>query len=284
MNDEQLLRYSRQIMLPEIDAAGQERLAAAHVLIVGLGGLGSAASMYLTAGGVGRLTLADFDKVDLSNLQRQILHGAADIGRRKTESARDRLLALNPEVQLQLVDQVMDEDSLTRYVQAADVVVDACDNFRTRFAVNAACVALRKPLVSAAAIRFEAQISVFDPRDPAAPCYRCLYGTGAEVEETCTANGVIAPLLGMVGSVQAMEAMKIIIGIGTSLKGRLLLLDALTMEWHSARLPKDPACPVCGTAAHAIVPAPESERAPAARPGPVPDGTPPTSSTRSTDR
>lgn len=251
MNDDQLLRYSRQIMLPEIDAAGQERLAAAHVLLVGLGGLGSAAGLYLAAGGVGRLTLADFDKVDLSNLQRQILHGAADIGRMKTESARDRLLALNPEVRLHLVDQVMDADSLGRHVRGADVVVDASDNFRTRFAVNAACVAARRPLVSAAAIRFEAQISVFDARDPAAPCYRCLYGAGAEVEETCTANGVIAPLLGIAGSVQAMEAMKLIMGIGTTLKGRLLLLDALTMEWHSAKLPKDPGCPVCGTPAAA---------------------------------
>lgn len=251
MNDEQLLRYSRQIMLPEIDAAGQERLAAASVLVVGLGGLGSAASLYLAAGGVGRLVLADFDQVDLSNLQRQILHGSADIGRMKTDSARDRLLALNPEVKLELVPQVMDDSSLARHVQVADLVVDACDNFRTRFAVNAACVAARKPLVSAAAIRFEAQISVFDARDPGAPCYRCLYGAGAEVEETCTANGVIAPLLGIVGSVQALEAMKIIMGIGTSLKGRLLLLDALTMEWHGARLPKDPHCPVCGDRAHA---------------------------------
>lgn len=248
MNDEQLLRYSRQIMLPEIDAAGQERLAAAHVLVIGLGGLGSAASLYLAAGGVGHLVLADFDTVDLSNLQRQILHGSADIGRPKTESARDRLLALNPDVQLDLLAQVMDESTLARHVQAADVVVDASDNFRTRFAVNAACVAARRPLVSAAAIRFEAQVSVFDARDALAPCYRCLYGAGAEVEETCTANGVIAPLLGIIGSVQAMEAMKVIMGIGTTLKGRLLLFDALAMEWHSARLPKDPACPVCGTA------------------------------------
>lgn len=248
MNDAQLLRYSRQIMLPEIDAAGQERLAAAQVLVIGLGGLGSAAAIYLAAGGVGRLTLADFDKVDLSNLQRQILHGNADIGRPKTESARDRLLALNPEVALELLPQAMDETTLARHVQAADVIVDASDNFRTRFAVNDACVAARRPLVSAAAIRFEAQISVFDARDPLAPCYRCLYGSGAEVEETCTANGVIAPLLGIVGSVQALEAMKVIMGIGTTLKGRLLLFDALAMEWHDAKLPKDPACPVCAAA------------------------------------
>ncbi len=246
MNDDQLLRYSRQIMLPEIDAAGQQRLAEARVLVVGLGGLGSAASIYLAAGGVGHLTLADFDRVDLSNLQRQILHGTADIGRPKTESARDHLQALNPEVQLTLLDTPMNEDNLAAQVAQCDVVVDASDNFRTRFAINAACVRARKPLVSAAAIRFEAQISVFDARDPASPCYRGLYGAGAEVEETCTANGVIAPLLGIAGSVQALEAMKIIMGIGKTLSGRLLLLDVLSMEWHSAKLPKDPGCPVCG--------------------------------------
>jgi len=248
MNDEQLLRYSRQIMLPEIDAAGQERLAEARVLVVGLGGLGSAASIYLAAGGVGHLLLADFDRVELSNLQRQVLHRTCDIGRPKTESARDHLLALNPEVKVTLVDRAMDEDNLAAQVAQTDVVVDASDNFRTRFAINAACVRARKPLVSAAAIRFEAQISVFDARDPGSPCYRCLYGAGAEVEETCTANGVIAPLLGIAGSVQALEAMKIIMQIGTTLSGRLLLLDGLSMEWHSARLPKDPACPVCGAA------------------------------------
>jgi adenylyltransferase/sulfurtransferase len=251
MDDERLLRYSRQIMLPEIDAAGQERLAAARVLVVGLGGLGSAASIYLAAAGTGHLVLADFDRVDLSNLQRQILHRTADIGRAKTDSAREHLLALNPHVEVTPVAQVMDEATLARHVAAADVIVDACDNFRTRFAINAAAAHARKPVVSAAAIRFEAQISVFDHRDPAAPCYRCLYGSGAEVEETCTANGVIAPLLGIAGSVQALEAMKIIIGIGTTLKGRLLLFDALAMEWHAARLPKDPACPVCGGAAYA---------------------------------
>jgi adenylyltransferase/sulfurtransferase len=247
MNDEQLLRYSRQIMLPEIDAAGQQRLADGHALVIGLGGLGSAASIYLAAGGVGKLTLVDFDRVDLSNLQRQILHRTADIGRPKTESAREHLSALNPEVSLTLVGRAMDEDNLAEYVAGADVVVDASDNFRTRFAVNGACVRARRPLVSAAAIRFEAQITVFDARKPESPCYRCLYGAGAEVDETCTANGVIAPLLGIAGSVQALEAMKILMNVGTTLAGRLLLLDVLTMEWHSARLPKDPHCPVCGT-------------------------------------
>ena len=245
MKDEQLLRYSRQMMLPEIDAKGQLRLSEAHVLLIGLGGLGSAASIYLAAAGVGRLTLADFDKVDISNLQRQILHSTPDIGRFKTESARDRLSALNPEVELALLNGVMEGADLQKAVAAADVVVDASDNFRTRFAVNEACVRARKPLVSGAAIRFEAQVSVFDARDPAAPCYRCLYGDEAVADETCAANGVIAPLLGIVGSIQALEAMKLIMDIGRNLKGRLLLLDVLTMEWHWAMLEKDPDCPVC---------------------------------------
>ncbi|MGH8632252.1 MAG: HesA/MoeB/ThiF family protein [Burkholderiales bacterium] len=248
MNDEQLLRYSRQIMLPEIDAEGQIRLSRAHVLIIGLGGLGSAASIYLTAAGVGRLTLVDFDKVDLSNLQRQILHGTRDIGRPKTESARDRLQALNPDVRLVLIDHALEGAALAAAVAQADVVVDASDNFRTRFAINQACVEARRPLVSGAAIRFEAQLSVFDPADPESPCYRCLYADDAAAEETCTANGVIAPLLGIIGSIQAVEAMKLIMGIGTGLQGRLLLLDALRMEWHVAKLRKDPDCPVCNRA------------------------------------
>ena len=251
MNDEQLLRYSRQIMLPEIDARGQLRLAEATVLIVGLGGLGSAASIYLAAGGVGHLVLVDFDKVDLSNLQRQILHQTRDIGRLKVESARDHLLALNPDVKLSLINHALEPDELQQQVAAADVVLDASDNFQTRFALNAACVRNKTPLVSGAAIRFEAQLSVFDLRSNESPCYRCLYGDSARIDETCTANGVVAPLLGIAGSIQAMEAMKLIMGIGRTLTGKLLLFDALTMEWHSARLPKDPACPVCGPANNA---------------------------------
>jgi adenylyltransferase/sulfurtransferase len=245
MNDQQLLRYSRQIMLPEIDAAGQEKLAAATVFVVGLGGLGSPIATYLAAAGVGHLVLNDFDRVDLSNLQRQILHTTPDIGRLKTESARDRLLALNPDVRLTLIERVLEDDELVRQAAAADVVVDGSDNFRTRFAVNAACVRARKPLVSGAAIRFEAQVAVFDVRDPASPCYRCLYGADAAVEETCTANGVMAPLLGIIGSVQAAEAMKIVMGIGRTLLGELLLFDVLNMEWHRARIARDPECAVC---------------------------------------
>jgi len=246
MHDDNLLRYSRQIMLPEIDAEGQMKLADATVLIIGLGGLGSAASIYLAAAGVGRLILVDFDKVDLSNLQRQILHTTANIGRLKTESARDHLLQLNPNVKLELTDRELEARELEERVGRAGVVVDATDNFRSRFALNEACVHNRTPLVSAAAIRFEAQISVFDPRVPDSPCYRCLYGENSGVEETCAANGVLAPLLGIMGSIQAAEAMKLIMGIGKPLIGELLLLDILSMEWHRARLPKDPACPVCG--------------------------------------
>ena len=245
LSDKELLRYSRQMMLPEIDAGGQQKLANARVLIIGLGGLGSSASMYLAAGGVGHLVLVDFDKVDLSNLQRQIVHSTADIGRLKVDSARETLTALNPEITITAIDYGLEEQELREETSAANVVIDASDNFNTRFAINNACVKTKTPLVSAAAIRFEAQISVFNPASPDSPCYRCLYGKDAEVDQTCTANGVIAPLLGIMGSMQALEAMKLIMGIGNTLAGRLLLFDALTMEWHSAKLTRDPACPVC---------------------------------------
>lgn len=245
MNDEQLLRYSRQMMLPEIDAAGQEKLGAARVLIIGLGGLGSPASMYLASAGTGHLVLVDFDKVDLSNLQRQIVHSTPDLDRPKTDSARERLQDLNPEIMIETIDHVLDEAELLKQAELADVIVDASDNFNTRFAINNASVKTKTPLVSGAAIRFEGQVSVFDPRDEKSPCYRCLYSDDAAVQETCTANGVIAPLLGIIGSIQANETMKLIMGIGETLQGRLLLLDALYMEWNQALLKKDPGCPVC---------------------------------------
>jgi len=250
MRDEQLLRYSRQIMLPEIDAEGQSRLAAATVMIVGLGGLGSAASIYLAAAGVGHLVLIDFDTVDLSNLQRQIVHTTADIGKPKVESASVRLLALNPDLKLTLINRLLNESEFAALMQNADVVIDATDNFDTRFALNRTSVQTRTPLVSAAAIRFEAQISVFDPRQTDSPCYRCLYAEDNQVDATCTANGVMAPLLGIVGSIQASEAMKLIMDIGSTLRGKLMLLDILNMEWHQARLAKDPDCPACSTIQH----------------------------------
>lgn len=246
MTNDQLLRYSRQMMLPEIDAAGQERLAAARVLIIGMGGLGSAAGIYLAAAGVGQLVIVDDDEVDLSNLQRQILYVTADIGRPKVEAARERLVAMNPDVGIEAIASRLESAALQEQVRQATVVVDCCDNFQTRFAINRACQETRTPLVSAAAIRFEAQISVFVPDDPDCPCYRCLYTDESAVAETCTANGVIAPLLGIMGSMQALEAMKLIMHLGQSLQGRLLLFDAMRMEWHTAKLPKDPDCPVCG--------------------------------------
>lgn len=232
-------------MLPEIDAEGQQRLLDSRVLIIGLGGLGSSSSVYLAAAGVGHLVLVDFDEVDISNLQRQIVHATNDIGRLKVDSAKEHLLELNPEIQITTIDHKIEDTALEEQVKSATVVVDCSDNFQTRFTINEVCVRLKIPLVSGAAIRFEAQVSVFNSNHQDSPCYRCLYDTEAEVEQTCTANGVISPLLGIVGSIQACETMKIIMDIGETLEGKLLLLDVLHMEWHTAKLNKDPACPVC---------------------------------------
>lgn len=245
MNDLQLLRYSRQIMLPEIEIEGQQRLLNARCLIIGLGGLGSPASMYLAAAGVGTLVLSDFDSVDLSNLQRQIIHSTLDIDKPKVESARARLSALNPDSAIEIYDRQLNSDELAFEVSRADVVLDCSDNFQTRFAVNRACVTSRKPLVSGATIRFEGQISVFDLRDASSPCYNCLYAESAELSESCIRNGVIAPLTGIIGSIQALEAIKLVSRAGKPLAGRLLLLDALTMEWNTIKLPKNPGCPTC---------------------------------------
>ena len=245
MNDDLLLRYSRQIMLPEIDAAGQERLNDSRVLIVGLGGLGSPVSIYLASAGVGQLILVDFDKVDISNLQRQIVHTTADIDRPKIESAKEHLLALNPEISIECIDHTLEENELLKEAEKADVIIDASDNFKTRFELNAASVKTKTPLVSGAAIRFEGQVTVFNPIDETSPCYRCLYSEDVATQETCTANGVIAPLLGIIGSIQANETLKLLMGIGETLQGKLLLLDVLHMDWNQAILKKDPACPVC---------------------------------------
>jgi adenylyltransferase/sulfurtransferase len=248
MDDQQLLRYSRQIMLPEVDVDGQDKLLAARVLIIGLGGLGSPVALYLAAAGVGRLVLSDFDEVDLSNLQRQVIHRQADIGRPKVESARDNIVALNPEVEVIALNQRLEGDELLQQVAQADVVVDCCDNFATRFAINSACVQQRTPLVSGAAIRLEGQVSVFDSRDPDSPCYRCLFPDGGDdAAQTCANSGVIAPLVGMIGSTQALETLKLLTGFGTSLVGRLLLLDAKHLQWRSLNLGRDPDCPECGS-------------------------------------
>lgn len=242
MNDEQLLRYSRQIMLSGVDVGGQQKLLDSRVLIIGAGGLGSPVAMYLAAAGVGQLALVDFDEVDLSNLQRQILHGSHDLGRPKVDSASDTLAVLNPEVEVSAVNAKLEGEALLAEVAKADVVVDASDNFTTRFAVNDACVAARKPLVSGAAIRMEGQVSVFHNERPGSPCYRCLYRDEGELSQTCSENGVLAPVVGIIGTIQATEVLKVLLGIGDTLDGRLLLLDAHAMEWRSMKLRKDPAC------------------------------------------
>lgn len=245
MDDNQLLRYSRQIMLPQFDVAGQQRLLDSHALIIGMGGLGSPVAIYLAAAGVGRLTLVDFDKVDLTNLQRQIVHTTADIGRLKVDSAKASLLALNPEITVETIDHRLEGDELLAAVAAADMVVDASDNFATRFLINDACVAVRKPLVSGAAIRMEGQVAVFHNEQDDSPCYRCLYRDEGELAQTCSENGVLAPVVGVIGSIQATETIKLLSGMGETLGGRLLVWDAMTMEWRTLKLKKDPACPVC---------------------------------------
>ncbi|TMI09279.1 MAG: molybdopterin-synthase adenylyltransferase MoeB [Betaproteobacteria bacterium] len=249
MDDTQLLRYSRHILLSELGVDAQQRFGESHALIVGIGGLGNPVAQFLAAAGVGTLTLIDADRVDLTNLQRQILFDTGAVGRPKVEAAAARIAAVNPEVRVvQLADRV-GLAALAPLAAAADVVVDCTDNFATRHAVNRACVAAKKPLVSGAAIRFDGQIAVFDARDPANPCYHCLFGEGDEFEETrCATMGVFAPLVGIVGATQAAEALKLLAPAGRSLAGRLLLIDALTMEWRELTVVKDPACPVCGMA------------------------------------
>jgi len=246
MDDAQLLRYSRHILLAELGTAAQDRFARAHALIIGMGGLGAPAGQFLAAAGVGTLTLCDADRVDLTNLQRQMLYATADIGQLKVDAAARRLSAVNPEISIRRIPARVDGAALLPLVEAADVVLDCSDNFATRHAVNAACVRAGKPLVSGAAIRFDGQIAVFDVAAPASPCYHCLFGEGQELEETrCATMGVFAPLVGIVGAMQAAEALKLIAQVGTSLAGRLLLVDGLTMQWRELRVPRDPACPVC---------------------------------------
>lgn len=246
MNDEQLLRYSRQILLPQFGTEGQQKLLDAHVLIIGLGGLGSPVAMYLAAAGVGELTLVDHDTVDLSNLQRQILHRNENIGQPKVDSAQHNLIQLNNEISIHTVNKKLDDVELQQLVSQVDLVVDATDNFPTRFAINRACVKHRKPLVSGAAIRLEGQVGIFDMRREDSPCYRCLYDEQGGVPETCSENGVMAPMVGIIGSIQALETIKLLTDTGETLAGKLLINDGLYQEWRSMKLRKDPACPVCG--------------------------------------
>lgn len=247
MNDEELLRYSRHILLPELDIAGQQAILDCHVLVVGVGGLGSPVAMYLAASGIGRLTLVDFDEVDTSNLQRQVIHTQAQVGNNKAASAKSAIAALNPHTQVTVVERRLQPEALEQQVAAVDIVVDCTDNFETRFALNQACWRQKKPLVSAAAIRFEAQLTVFDANQPESPCYHCLYSPGMNDELRCAETGVVAPLVGVMGSLQALEVLKIAAGIGSSLVGRLVLFDAKSHQWRELQLPKDPGCPVCGT-------------------------------------
>ncbi|MFJ3451263.1 molybdopterin-synthase adenylyltransferase MoeB [Pseudomonas sichuanensis] len=247
LSDQELLRYSRQILLSQVDIDGQLRLKHGKALVIGLGGLGSPAALYLAAAGVGQLHLADFDTVDLTNLQRQVIHDSDSVGMSKVDSAIKRLQAINPEITLVAHRQALDEDSLAAAVAAVDVVLDCSDNFGTREAVNAACVTAGKPLVSGAAIRLEGQLSVFDTRRDNSPCYHCLYGHGSEAELTCSEAGVLGPLVGLVGSLQALEALKLLAGFGEPLVGRLLLIDALGTRMRELRVKRDPACAVCAT-------------------------------------
>lgn len=245
MNDEQLMRYSRQIMLPEMDVSGQQTLVSSRVLIVGMGGLGCPAALYLAAAGVGELAIADDDKVELSNLQRQIAHSASDLGLSKVNSAAASLRGLNPDISLECMEERLTGARMLEAVAKADLVLDCTDNFSTRFEINAACLQGKTPLVSGAAIRMEGQVAVFDSREALSPCYQCLYSEGDDAAASCSDNGVLAPVVGIIGAMQALEAIKILTGIGTSLCGRLLLMDGRDMQWRELRLARDPNCPAC---------------------------------------
>lgn len=247
MTDDELLRYSRHLLLNEVGVEGQDKILQAHALVIGAGGLGSPVALYLATAGVGRITLVDNDVVDLTNLQRQIAHNMIDVGEYKAKSAMNKIANINPDVQVVPVLERADAALLDALVANADVVLDCCDNFATRHAINAACVKHGKPLVSGAAIRFDGQITVYDPRVPAAPCYACIFPPDAELEETrCATMGVFAPLVGIIGSIQAAEALKLIVGTGQPLTGRLLMMDGRDMTWNEVRLKRDTNCVVCG--------------------------------------
>ena len=247
MTDDQLLRYSRHILLDEVGVEGQQKLLESHALVIGAGGLGSPVALYLATAGVGRITLVDHDAVDLTNLQRQIAHNLERVGRPKAESARDAIAAINPDVLVRPLVMKAGPQELDELVPRADVVIDCTDNFATRHMINAACVAHRKPLVLGAAIRFDGQVSVFDTRSPQAPCYACVFPPDQDLEEArCATMGVFAPLVGIIGAMQASEALRLLVGVGSSLAGRLQMLDARSMEWSEVRARRDPACRVCG--------------------------------------
>jgi molybdopterin/thiamine biosynthesis adenylyltransferase len=249
MNDSQLLRYSRHILLDEVGVEGQNTLLSSHVLIVGAGGLGSPVALYLGSAGVGRITVVDHDRVDATNLQRQIAHTLSRVGQFKAESVQQAIAAINPDVQVTPLTVRADEALLDELLPQVDLVLDCCDNFATRQAINRACVKHRKPLVSGAAIRFDGQVSVYDPRQESSPCYACVFPPSEAVEEAnCATMGVFAPLVGMIGTMQAAEALKLLCGIGRPLTGRLMMLDGRSMDWSEVRVPRHSSCPVCGHA------------------------------------
>ncbi len=245
MDDQQLLRYSRQIMLPEVDVDGQQAFLDAHVLVIGLGGLGCPVAMYLASAGVGSLTLVDFDVVDLSNLQRQIAHSTHRVGESKVASAAVTLAGLNPTIAIECVNRKLEGEDLLDQVARADVVVDCSDRFSTRFAVNSACVQTRTPLVSGAAIRMDGQLAVFDARSEDSPCYQCLYSEGDDEQLSCSESGVLAPLVGVIGSMQALEVLKLLASSGEPSQGKFLVYDAKDLSWQSLKIPKNPTCPGC---------------------------------------
>jgi adenylyltransferase/sulfurtransferase len=246
MNDQELLRYSKQIMLPQIDVEGQQKIIDSKMLIVGMGGLGSPTALYLAAAGVGHIIIADFDQVELSNLQRQIIHRTSDIGDDKVNSAKTKLLELNPNIKVTIANEIVHTDNLSSLIKDVDIVLDGTDNFESRFEINKACVEFKKPLVSAAVIRLEGQISVFKGYEKDQPCYQCLYSEEGGENESCVQNGVLAPVAGLVGTIQALQAIKVLLDLGEQLCGLLLLVDALDLSFRKVKIVKDSECPICG--------------------------------------
>jgi len=247
MNDQELLRYSKQVMLPQIEIEGQQKIMDSTMLIIGMGGLGSPTALYLAASGVGHIIIADFDQVELSNLQRQIIHGTSDIGDDKVNSAKAKMLEINPNIKVTIANEIVHTDNLSSLIKDVDVVLDGTDNFESRFEINKACVEFQKPLVSAAVIRLEGQISVFKGYEKDQPCYQCLYSEDGNENESCVQNGVLAPVAGLVGTIQALQAIKVLLGLGDELCGTLLLVDGLDLSFRKVKIGKDLKCPICNS-------------------------------------
>ncbi|MBT5217715.1 MAG: molybdopterin-synthase adenylyltransferase MoeB, partial [Gammaproteobacteria bacterium] len=243
MNDQELLRYSKQVMLPQIEIEGQQKIMDSTMLIIGMGGLGSPTALYLAASGVGHIIIADFDQVELSNLQRQIIHGTSDIGDDKVNSAKAKMLEINPNIKVTIANEIVHTDNLSSLIKDVDIVLDGTDNFESRFEINKACVEFQKPLVSAAVIRLEGQISVFKGYEKDQPCYQCLYSEEGNENESCVQNGVLAPVAGLVGTIQALQAIKVLLGLGDQLCGKLLLIDGLDLSFRKVKIGKDLKCP-----------------------------------------